>query len=47
MSEAVKPEGMLLSIDLDIELSREGGGIMQEIGEECAGEVWERGEGIY
>jgi splicing factor 45 len=37
MSEAVKPEGMLLSIDLDIELSREGGGIMQEIGEECAG----------
>lgn len=37
MLEAVKLEGILLSIDLDVELGREGGGIMQEIGEECAG----------
>jgi splicing factor 45 len=36
MSEVVKLEGMLNGLDLDFELSREGGGIMQEIGEECA-----------
>ena len=36
MSEVVKLEGMLRGLDLDVELSREGGGIMQEIGEECA-----------
>jgi splicing factor 45 len=36
MSEVVKLEGMLRGLDLDFELSREGGGIMQEIGEECA-----------
>ena len=36
MSEVVKLEGMLRGLDLDIEFTREGGGIMQEIGEECA-----------
>jgi splicing factor 45 len=36
MSEVVKLEGMLRGLDLDFELSREGGGIIQEIGEECA-----------
>jgi splicing factor 45 len=36
MSEVVKLEGMLKGLDLDFELGREGGGIMQEIGEECA-----------
>jgi splicing factor 45 len=36
MSEVVKLEGMLRGLDLDVELSREGGGIMQEIGEECS-----------
>lgn len=36
MSEVVKLEGMLRGLDLDVELTREGGGIMQEIGEECA-----------
>jgi splicing factor 45 len=36
MSEVVKLEGMLRGLDLDVELNREGGGIMQEIGEECA-----------
>ena len=36
MSEVVKLQGMLKGLDLDIELAREGGGIMQEIGEECA-----------
>jgi splicing factor 45 len=36
MSEVVKLEGMLRGLDLDVELSRDGGGIMQEIGEECA-----------
>lgn len=36
MSEVVKLEGMLNGLDLDVELIREGGGIMQEIGEECA-----------
>ena len=36
MSEVVKLEGMLRGLDLNVELSREGGGIMQEIGEECA-----------
>jgi splicing factor 45 len=36
MSEVVKLEGMLRGLDLDVELNREEGGIMQEIGEECA-----------
>jgi len=35
MSEVVKLEGMLRGMDLDAELVKEGGGIMQEIGEEC------------
>jgi splicing factor 45 len=35
MSEVVRLEGMLNGLDLDEELTREEGGIMQEIGEEC------------
>lgn len=35
MSEVVRLEGMLTGLNLDEELEREEGGIMQEIGEEC------------
>jgi splicing factor 45 len=46
MSEVVKLEGMLRGLDLDVELNREGGGIMQEIGEEC-GEKYGSVERVY
>ncbi|CAI7629026.1 unnamed protein product [Penicillium pancosmium] len=36
MSEVVVLRGMLDGMDLDTELSGEGGGLMQEIGEECS-----------
>ena len=36
MSEVVKLQGMLKGMDLDEELGREEGGIMQEIGQECS-----------
>ena len=35
MSEVVKLEGMLNGMDLDTEMAKGEGGIMQEIGEEC------------
>lgn len=35
MSEVVRLEGMLLGLDVQAELMREDGNIMQEIGEEC------------
>ena len=46
MSEVVKLEGMLRGMDLDEELVKEGGGIMQEIGEEC-GEKYGSVERVY
>jgi splicing factor 45 len=46
MSEVVKLEGMLRGLDLDVELNREEGGIMQEIGEEC-GEKYGSVERVY
>ncbi|CAI7615853.1 unnamed protein product [Penicillium manginii] len=36
MSEVIVLRGMLDGMDLDTELSGEGGGLMQEIGEECS-----------
>ena len=36
MSEVIRLKGMLRGLDLDEELTRGEGGIMQEIGEECA-----------
>lgn len=36
MSEVVRLQGMLKGMDLQTEMNREQGGIMQEIGEECA-----------
>jgi splicing factor 45 len=38
MSEVIRLQGMLRGLDVDAEIDREeGGGLMQEIGEECAG----------
>lgn len=39
MSEVVVLRGMLDGMDLETELSGEGGGLMQEIGEECSEKV--------
>ena len=39
MSEVIILLGMLSGMDLDAELSSEGGGLMQEIGEECSEKV--------
>jgi splicing factor 45 len=46
MSEVIRLEGMLNGMDLDVELSRDEGGIMQEIGEEC-GEKYGSVERVY
>ena len=37
MSEVIRLQGMLRGLDIDAEIDREGGGLMQEIGEECGG----------
>lgn len=39
MSEVIILKRMLDGMDLDEELAREGGGLMQEIGEECSDKV--------
>lgn len=46
MSEVVRLDGMLQGLDLDEELGREEGGIMQEIGEEC-GDKYGKVERVY
>ncbi|EPS31193.1 hypothetical protein PDE_06148 [Penicillium oxalicum 114-2] len=46
MSPVVVLHGMLDGMDLDEELNREGGGLMQEIGEEC-NEKYGRVERVY
>ena len=47
MSEVVRLEGMLRGLDVDAELAREeGGGLMQEIGEEC-GNKYGKVERVY
>ena len=46
MSEVIRLENMLDGMDLDEELSRGEGGIMQEIGEEC-GEKYGSVERVY
>ncbi|KAL9108641.1 MAG: hypothetical protein Q9227_006587 [Pyrenula ochraceoflavens] len=46
MSEVVVLKGMLKGMDLDEEMSREEGGIMQEIGEEC-GDKYGNVERVY
>jgi splicing factor 45 len=46
MSEVIKLEGMLKGLDLEEELGREEGGIMQEIGEEC-GDKYGKVERVY
>jgi splicing factor 45 len=46
MSEVIKLDGMLNGMDLDEELRREEGGIMQEIGEEC-GDKYGKVERVY
>lgn len=46
MSEVVRLDGMLDGLDLDEELQREEGGIMQEIGEEC-GEKYGSVQRVY
>ena len=47
MSEVVRLEGMLRGLDVDAELAREeGGGLMQEIGEEC-GDKYGKVERVY
>lgn len=46
MSEVIKLEGMLRGMNLDEELEREEGGIMQEIGEEC-GDKYGKVERVY
>ncbi len=46
MSEVIKLEGMLRGMNLDEELGREEGGIMQEIGEEC-GDKYGKVERVY
>jgi splicing factor 45 len=40
MSEVIVLRGMLYGMDLEAELSGEGGGLMQEIGEECSEKVF-------
>jgi splicing factor 45 len=37
MSEVVRLQGMLRGLDVEAEIGREGGGLVQEIGEECGG----------
>lgn len=46
MSEVIRLEGMLNGLDLDDELARGEGGIMQEIGEEC-GEKYGSVQRVY
>lgn len=46
MTEVIKLEGMLTGMDLEEEIGREGGGIMQEIGEEC-GDKYGKVERVY
>jgi splicing factor 45 len=46
MSEVIKLQGMLRGMDLEEELGREEGGIMQEIGEEC-GDKYGKVERVY
>jgi splicing factor 45 len=46
MSEVIKLEGMLSGMNLEEELRREEGGIMQEIGEEC-GDKYGKVERVY
>lgn len=46
MSEVIKLEGLLRGMDLEEELEREEGGIMQEIGEEC-GDKYGKVERVY
>ncbi|KAJ9630327.1 hypothetical protein H2204_008545 [Knufia peltigerae] len=46
MSEVIRLEGMLNGLDLDEELTRGEGGILQEIGEEC-GEKYGSVERVY
>ena len=46
MSEVIRLDGMLDGLDLDEELHREEGGIMQEIGEEC-GEKYGSVQRVY
>ena len=46
MSEVIKLDGMLNGMDLNEELGREEGGIMQEIGEEC-GDKYGKVERVY
>lgn len=46
MSEVIKLEGMLKGMNLEEELGREQGGIMQEIGEEC-GDKYGKVERVY
>lgn len=46
MSEVIRLEGMLDGLDLDDELARGEGGIMQEIGEEC-GEKYGSVQRVY
>lgn len=46
MSEVIRLEGMLNGLDLDDELARGEGGIMQEIGEEC-GDKYGSVERVY
>lgn len=46
MSEVVRLEGMLKGMDMQVELSREDGNIMQEIGEEC-GDKYGNVERVY
>ena len=46
MSEVIRLEGMLTGLDLDDELARGEGGIMQEIGEEC-GDKYGSVERVY
>lgn len=46
MSEVVKLEGMLQDMNMEEEIGREEGGIMQEIGEEC-GDKYGKVERVY
>lgn len=46
MSEVIKLEGMLMGMNLEEEIGRDGGGIMQEIGEEC-GDKYGKVERVY
>ena len=46
MSEVVQLKGMLRGLDVDAEVDRDGGGLMQEIGEEC-GDNYGKVERVY